>query len=208
LLITLGLVAGILSVVVFTNVNDQDIATEKSAKTERLTMRYLLMIALLVLIGGGVYIYSNLPSTTAVVAGDMAPNFQLKDTNGNTVTLSELRGRVVMVNFWATWCPPCIEEMPSMERLYQLMAGEDFVMLAINTEKDGRSAVSAFLKKKSYNFTILYDDQGAVQQQYGVYKFPESFIVGKDGSVVEKIIGPLDWSSSKTVAYLKSLAKG
>lgn len=171
-------------------------------------MRYLLMIALLVLIGGGVYIYSNLPSTTAVVAGDIAPDFQLKDTKGNSVTLSELRGRVVMVNFWATWCPPCIEEMPSMERLYKLMADEDFVMLAINTEKDGRLAVSAFLKKNPYNFTILYDGQGAVQQQYGVYKFPESFIVGKDGSVVEKIIGPLDWSSSKTVAYLKSLAKG
>ena len=95
-----------------------------------------------------------------------------------------------------------------MERLNKFMADENFVMLAINTEKDGRSIVPDFLKKKPYDFTILYDDQGTVQQQYGVYKFPESFIVGKDGTVVEKIIGPLDWSSPKTVAYLKSLAKG
>jgi len=171
-------------------------------------MRYLLLIVLLVVIGGGAYIYSNMPSTATVVAGDVAPDFTLQDTKGKTVTLSELRGKVVMVNFWATWCPPCIEEMPSMERLNKFMAEENFVMLAINTEKDGRTVVPAFLKKTPYDFPILYDDQGTVQQQYGVYKFPESFIVGKDGTVVEKIIGPLDWSSPKTVAYLKSLAKG
>ena len=171
-------------------------------------MRYLALLVLLVLIGGGAYIYSNLPSTTAVVAGEMAPDFQLEDTKGNTFRLSQLRGKVVMVNFWATWCPPCIEEMPSMERLNKFMADEDFVMLAINTEQNGRAVVPQFLKKSPYDFTVLYDDQMAVQQQYGVYKFPESFIVGKDGTVVEKIIGPLDWSSPKTVAYLKSLAKG
>jgi peroxiredoxin len=171
-------------------------------------MRYLIMIVLLVLVGGGVYIYSNLPSSTTVVAGDMAPDFQLEDTKGNRISLSSLRGKVVMVNFWATWCPPCIEEMPSMDRLNKFMAEEDFVMLAINTEKDGRIVMPEFLKKTPYDFPILYDDQGTVQQQYGVYKFPESFIVGKDGTVVEKIIGPLDWSSPKTVAYLKSLAKG
>jgi len=171
-------------------------------------MRYLLLIVLLVVIGGGAYIYSNMPSTATVVAGDVAPDFTLQDTKVKTVTLSELRGKVVMVNFWATWCPPCIEEMPSMDRLNKFMAEENFVMLAINTEKDGRTVVPAFLKKTPYDFPILYDDQGTVQQQYGVYKFPESFIVGKDGTVVEKIIGPLDWSSPKTVAYLKSLAKG
>lgn len=107
-------------------------------------MRYLVLIVLLVLIGGGAYIYSNLPSTMAVVAGDVAPDFQLEDTKGNRATLSELRGKVVMVNFWATWCPPCKEEMPSMERLNKIMAGEDFVMLAINTEKNGQSVVPAF----------------------------------------------------------------
>lgn len=171
-------------------------------------MRYLLLIVLLMLIGGGTYIYSNLPSTMTVVVGDVAPDFQLEDTKGNTVTLSELRGKVVMVNFWATWCPPCIEEMPSMARLNKFMAKEDFVMLAINTEKNGRSVVPPFLKQSPHDFTVLYDDKGTVQQQYGVYKFPESFIVGKDGKVDQKIIGPIDWSSSTTIAYLKNLAKG
>lgn len=171
-------------------------------------MRYFILIALLVFIGGGVYNYFNFTSTVAVVAGDPAPDFQLEDTNGNKVTLSALRGKVVMVNFWATWCPPCKEEMPSMARLNKLMADEDFVMLAINAENNGRAVVPDFLKENPHDFTVLYDDQGTVQQKYGVYKFPESFIIGKDGTVVQKIIGVIDWSGPKTVAYFKSLTKG
>ncbi|MHC4883428.1 MAG: TlpA disulfide reductase family protein, partial [Planctomycetota bacterium] len=117
-------------------------------------------------------------------------------------------GKVVLVNFWATWCPPCIEEMPSMERLNEVLAGDDFVMLAVNTEANGRSVVPEFLEKTAYTFPILYDDKGDVQKRYGVFKFPESFIVNKDGTVAEKIIGPLDWSSLKTITYFKGLIKG
>ncbi len=171
-------------------------------------MRYLLLIVLLVAIGGGAYIYSNMPSTTAVVAGDAAPDFTLEDTKGNKVTLSALRGKIVMVNFWATWCPPCKEEMPSMEKLNKIMAGEDFVMLAVNTEENGRSVVPAFLKNNPHDFTVLYDDTGTVQQQYGVYRFPESFIIRKDGTVDKKVIGAIDWASPKTIAYFKGLVKG
>jgi thiol-disulfide isomerase/thioredoxin len=170
--------------------------------------RLVLLIVLLVVVGGAAYIYINLPATTSVVAGDLAPDFQLEDTEGNQVSLAGLRGKVVLVNFWATWCPPCIEEMPSMEKLNEVMAGGDFVMLAINTEQNGRSLVPEFLKKSPYTFPILYDDKGVAQQLYGVYKFPESFIVGKDGTVVEKIIGPLNWSSPETIKFLKNLTKG
>ena len=170
--------------------------------------RLAIIIVLLVLAGFAGYIYYNLPTTTSVVTGDVAPDFKLEDTKGNQVSLSGLRGKVVMVNFWATWCPPCIEEMPSMERLNEAMADDDFVLLAINTEKNGRSLVPAFLNKTPYNFPILYDDKGDVQKQYGVYKFPESFIIRKDGTVDQKIIGPLDWSSPKTIAYIKGLSKG
>jgi len=169
-------------------------------------MRYLLLLAFLVLIGGGVYIYSNLP--TPVLAGDLAPDFQLLDTKGNTVTLSELRGKVVMVNFWATWCPSCKQEKPSMERLNKMMAEENFVMLAINTEENGPAIVPAFLKKNPLEITVLYDDQGTVKQQYGVYKLPESFIINKNGIIDQKIIGPLDWSSPQTVAYFQRLIRG
>jgi peroxiredoxin len=170
-------------------------------------MRYLVLIVLLVVLGGGAYIYFNMPPAPAA-AGDMAPDFTLEDTEGNKVTLSALRGKVILVNFWATWCPPCKEEMPSMEKLNQIMADEDFVMLAINADENGRAVVPDFLKKNPHDFTVLYDDQGAVKQDYGVYKLPESFIINKGGTIVEKVAGAIDWASPQTVAYLKNLTKG
>jgi peroxiredoxin len=166
------------------------------------------MLVLLVFIAGVVYFSSNSSSPTALVAGDMAPDFQLEDTKGNRVALSDLRGKVVMVNFWATWCPPCKEEMPSMEQLNKIMAGEDFVRLAINTEKNGRSLVPDFLKKNPHDFTVLYDDEGTVQQEYGVYRFPESFVIRKDGTIDQKVIGAINWSSPETVSYFRNLTKG
>ena len=171
-------------------------------------MRNLFLLVLLVFIAVVVYFSSNSSSPTALVAGAMAPDFQLEDTKGNRVALSDLRGKVVMVNFWATWCPPCKEEMPSMEQLNKIMAGEDFVMLAINTEKNGRSLVPDFLTKNPHDFTVLYDDEGTVQREYGVYKFPESFVIRKDGTIDQKVIGAINWSSPETVSYFRNLTKG
>ena len=177
-------------------------------------MRKLVWIIVVVLVGAAIYLVATSSSrppgemAKSVVVGDLAPDFQLEDTKGNRVSLSNLRGKVVMVNFWATWCPPCKEEMPSMEKLNQIMVGEDFVMLAINTEENGRSVVPAFLKNNPHDFTVLYDDNGTVQQQYGVYRFPESFIIRKDGIVDQKVIGAIDWASPETIAYIKSLTKG
>ena len=171
-------------------------------------MRGLILVVVILLVGFAVYVTTNLPTTISVVAGESAPDFQLEDTKGNQVSLAALRGKVVLVNFWATWCPPCREEMPAMERLNEVMASDDFVMLAINTETKGRTVVPEFLKKTPYTFPILFDDKEVVQQQYGVYKFPESFVIRKDGTVDQKIVGPLDWSSTKTIAYFKRLTKG
>jgi peroxiredoxin len=177
-------------------------------------MRNLVLIVVLVLVGASVYLLStsgSRPSSElvkAVAVGDVAPDFKLEDTKGNPVSLSDFRGKVVLINLWATWCPPCIAEMPSMERLQEVMAGDDFVILAVNTEENGRSVVPEFLEKTRYTFPILYDDKGVVQKLYGVFKFPESFIILKDGTVAEKIIGPLDWSSLETIAYFQGLTKG
>lgn len=95
-----------------------------------------------------------------------------------------------------------------MEKLNEAMSGDDFVMLAINVEENGRTVVPEFLNKTPHTFPILYDDQGVVQQLYGVYKFPESFVIRKDGIIDDKIIGAIDWAHPETIAYLKALAKG
>ena len=178
-------------------------------------MRRLMLIVLaLLVVCGAVYLYTaGNPSPTyapvkAVAPGSPAPDFQLEDNNGNQISLSALRGKVVLVNFWATWCPPCRAEMPSMEKLNNAMAGEDFVMLAINVEANGRLSVAEFLKETSHTFPILYDEQGVVQQLYGVYKFPESFVITKDGMIDDKVIGAIDWAHPETIAYFKGLTKG
>ncbi len=174
--------------------------------------RLVLIVVVLLLVGGSLYIgsaSSSKPSyEPAQIAeiGDLAPDFLLEDTAGNKVSIADLRGKVVLVNFWATWCPPCRAEMPSMDSLNTAMADEDFVMLAINVEENGRSVVPDFLKKSPHNFSVLYDDKAAVQKLYGVYKFPESFVIKKDGIIDDKVVGAIDWAHPDTVEYLKELA--
>ena len=176
--------------------------------------RLVLVVVVLLLVAGSLYIGSASSSRPAyepvavVGIGELAPDFQLEDTKGQKISLAELRGKVVLVNFWATWCPPCRAEMPSMEKLNEVMAGEDFVMLAINVEENGRSVVPGFLKKSPHEFSVLYDDKGIVQRLYGVYKFPESFVVRKDGIIDDKVIGAIDWAHPETVDYFKGLTKG
>jgi peroxiredoxin len=95
-----------------------------------------------------------------------------------------------------------------MEKLNQAMAGEDFVILAINIEANGRSSVTDFLETSPHTFPILFDDQGVVQKLYGVYKFPESFVITKEGLIDDKVIGAIDWAHPETIAYFKELTKG
>lgn len=140
-----------------------------------------------------------------VSKGEAAPDFTLKNRQGEDVTLSDLRGQVVLVNFWATWCPPCRQEMPSMEKLYQHLKGEDFEMLAINVEENGPEAVASFLKDKSHSFPILFDPQAHAQRLYNVTKYPETFVVDRNGIVVEHIMGAIDWMQPNVVNYLENL---
>jgi len=136
--------------------------------------RLVLIAVMLVLVAGSLYLgfagSSRPPEgpSRAFGIGDEAPNFSLEDQSGNRYTLAELRGKVVLVNFWATWCPPCRAEMPSMEKLNQLLVNEDFVMLAVNIEANGRQTVPKFLEKTPHSFPVLFDEQGVVQKLYGV----------------------------------------
>ncbi len=143
-----------------------------------------------------------------VKIGNIAPDFTLVDADGKKYSLSSLRGKVVLVNFWATWCPPCIAEMPSMEKLSARFAGEDFILLAINAEEDGRDIVKEFLAENPHTFPVLLDSELKVQQRYGVYRFPETFIVRRDGVIAERVIGAIDWTDRKIVNLINFLIKG
>lgn len=148
------------------------------------------------------------PVAKGGLIGAAAPDFSLLDMQGNKVTLSQFKGKVVIINFWATWCPPCREEMPSMEKLYRRFADKGLVMLALNVEDDGKELVADFLKKTPYSFPILLDEDQSVQETYGVFRFPESFIIDRNGQVVERIVGARDWLSGPTFKLIDFLVNG
>ena len=144
--------------------------------------------------------------TGPVAAGKMAADFKLKDLKGNAVSLSSMRGKVVFLNIWATWCAPCREEMPSIESLYEKFRGDkDFVVLAVSQDTDGSKAVAPYVEKNGLSFTVLLDPQNEVGDEYNVSGIPETFIIGRDGRIVAHHLGPYDWSSGEMRAALEEL---
>jgi peroxiredoxin len=137
--------------------------------------------------------------------GHPAPNFEFPGLDGKTVSLSDYRGKVVLVNIWATWCPPCIREMPSMEKLYNELKGKDFEILAVSIDALGIKAVAPFMKAYKLTFPALIDHEGTIQNLYRTTGIPESFIINRDGILIKKIIGPLDWASPEVFRYFRNL---
>jgi len=135
----------------------------------------------------------------------VAPDFAIPDLAGQAVRLSAYRGQVVLVNVWATWCPPCREEMPSMERLHQRLKDRGFVLLAVSQDEGGPEVVKRFVDQMKVTFPVLLDPQGEVGRKYGVWGFPESFLLDREGRIVERVIGPRDWASPAQVAQIEGL---
>jgi len=154
---------------------------------------------------------ANVPSVPeqsepAPAAGDRAAEFALEDLNGNTVSLSALRGKVVFLNVWATWCEPCREEMPSMETLYnEFKANKDFVMLAVSQDRKGKEAVKPYVEKNGYHFRVLLDPDNKLTDAYDVSGVPETFIIDRHGRIVAHHMGGFDWSSSDVHQALQQL---
>ena len=123
-------------------------------------------------------------------AGFLAPDFTLQTLDGDAVTLSELRGKAVLVNFWATWCPPCRAEMPAIQKLYDEYKERGFVVLAVNaTYQDTSSAIPGFVEEHNLTFPILLDNTGDSADQYQLRSLPSSFFIGRDGIIQEVVIG-------------------
>lgn len=179
---------------------------------QKLNIRLILLV-LLVVGGAGLIVLLQTKDTTFAPPGEpqlgkgaAAPNFTLPDLTGKTVSLSDYRGKVVLLNIWATWCPPCVEEMPSMEKLYQKMKGEAFEILAVSLDESGAEVVAPFMKKHKLSFPALIDSAGTLKELYQTTGIPESLIITKDGVILEKIIGPRDWASSGAIKYFRELS--
>jgi len=129
-----------------------------------------------------------------VFPGNRAYDFALLDREGNEITLSSLQGKVVFLNFWASWCGPCKAEMPHIQKVYEEYKEKDVVILAVNitaSEKNGIEGVNSFLEENKFTFPVLYDKDGAVATEYKVTSIPKTYIINKDGIIVNSIVGAL-----------------
>ena len=149
----------------------------------------------------------NLSGRARLGKGVAAPNFILPDLKGEMINLADYRCKVVLLNIWATWCPPCVEEMPSMEMLYQAMKDEDFELLAVSIDEIGIEAIIPFMEKHKLNFTVLTDPKGTIKYKYQTTGVPESFIINKKGVIVNKVIGPMNWATPDAIRYFRELVQ-
>lgn len=137
------------------------------------------------------------------IAGRAAPDFSFP-LDGKPATLSTLRGKIVVLNFWASWCPPCLEETPSLNRLQSKIAPLGGVVLGVSVDDDP-AAYEKFLREQHVVFPTFRDTSKSINVRYGTTVFPETYIIGRDGLMLRKIIGPQDWDSDELLGYLRSL---
>src|SRR5918996_751510 len=143
-----------------------------------------------------------------LTVGKAAPDFSLPDLNDKTVRLSDYRGKVVFLNFWATWCKPCREEMPSMEVLYKNFEKDGLVVLAISIDRvTTKKDIPPFVKGLSLTFPVLVDSWGQTDKRYKLMGVPETYIIDQQGVLREKVIGPRDWTVLDNLKTITGLLK-
>jgi peroxiredoxin len=149
-----------------------------------------------------------------VDVGSRAPDFTLPDLAGRPVSLSDLHGRVVLVNLWATWCPPCVEEMPALQRLHERLDPEGLTVLAISVDAapgttgpfgEPAGDVEGFAREFGIDFTILLDPEQSVQRRYAVTGLPTTFLIDRDGRLVERVLGAREWDAEPMVRRIREL---
>jgi peroxiredoxin len=135
----------------------------------------------------------------------IAPDLSLKDLNGKELEIKQFKGKVVFLNFWATWCGPCKEEMPGMEFLHRQFKEKNFVLLTISVDYEGIKPVQDFMNKHQYTFPVLLDPKGETLDLFEVKGIPTTFLIDKKGKMIGKAIGPRDWASVDIVSLLNLL---
>ena len=170
-----------------------------------------IFVILAVLVGAGWLVKDRFQP---VEVGTRAPDFTVRDLEGETVSLSDLEGEVVLLNIWATWCPPCREEMPSMERLHRELGAEGLrvVAVSIDAERGSRDSsgreggnIREFAEEMGLTFDIWHDPSGRIQQTYRTTGVPESFVIDRSGHIVKKDIGGVEWDTDARMELIRRL---
>jgi peroxiredoxin len=144
----------------------------------------------------------------ALAPGSAAPAFRLPALAGGERDLAAQRGKIVVLNFWATWCPPCVAEMPSLERLHRTLSPEGLSVVTISTDED-EAELRRFLKERALTIPVLRDPGGrAVASLYRTTGYPETFVIDRDGRLLEHVVGPAEWDSPQRLAAFRRLLEG
>ncbi len=182
---------------------------------KRSFLRSPYLWAIVGVIGVVTVAWAGRASYRPVITGAVAPEFTVSAVSGGDVSLSDFRNeKVLLVNVWATWCGPCVVEMPSMQRLYESLEGEDFEILAVSVDAPlgqadvgGRPGgdLAAFAEELGLTFPILHNPSGDIQLLYQTTGVPESFLIGKDGLIYKKVAGPTAWDSTENEELVRRL---
>ena len=148
--------------------------------------------------------YKRVPNLQQMKDSAPTPDFTLPDPAGKKVSLKDFRGKLVMLNFWATWCVPCREEMPTMERLYQEFKNRGFVIVAVNV-KDKKTDALTFIKELKLTYPVVFDPEGEVGLLYGAWALPATYLIGPKGEGLARMWGPADWYSPGARAVIQAL---
>ena len=140
--------------------------------------------------------------------GTQAPNFTLRNLQGNLEGLNDYKDKVIILNFWATWCAPCLEEMPSFEARYRRYRSQGLTVLAVSLDKGNSSKVQKFVDTHSLTFPVLLDSKGIAEKLYPSFTIPFTYVIDKQGRVAARVDGAKNWASDETFSALDILIKG
>src|SRR4051794_37975451 len=164
------------------------------------TLRILLAVAFVAFL----WVIKDSFEERIVNVGDQAPNFSITTASGRTVSVKDFGGKVLVLNFWATWCPPCVQEMPSLNQFAATMKDSGVVVLAVSIDKNEK-AYKTFVQRARPAFETAYDPDANISSDYGTYKWPETYVIDRTGKVVQKLISNQEWMDPQIVNSVKAL---
>jgi peroxiredoxin len=162
------------------------------------------ILVLLLIVGGAAWLALRLRPPRPVDIGERAPDFTLPTLSQDSLSLHDFGRQVVVLNFWATWCPPCVQEAPSLERFAEQMRLRSVAVIGVSVDEDG-AALQTFVAQQHLSFPILRDPNQSVANRYGTFQFPETYIIDQNGKVAEKLIGAVDWQDPRLVSFVQEL---
>lgn len=153
-------------------------------------------------------VFSKIQITEGTEVGEKAPSFKLRNLDGNLEGLDDYKGKVVVLNFWATWCAPCLEEMPTFEKLYRRYRSQGLTVLAVNLDKGNSEKVKKFTDENNFTFIVLLDSEGIAEKRYPSFTIPFTYVIDKKGRIAARVDGAKNWATNETFEAMEILVKG